>query len=116
MARGRFAHADITSSPEQPGETRAALVGHYIIGVSLAVLYVFGAEWAGVSPTSFSVAVGYGLGTCIFPWFLVFPALGFGVFGRGAPRDLRVFTASVLNHLAYGLGLWWTANVLHLVR
>ena len=114
IAQGRFVHADIATVPEQPGETRAALVGHYIIGITLAVLYVFGAEWVGVSPASFVVAVGYGLGTCVFPWFLVFPALGFGVFGRRGPRELKVFSASVLNHLGYGLGLWWIANVLRL--
>jgi hypothetical protein len=114
IAQGRFVYADITKVPQQAGETRAALVGHYIIGISLAVLYVFAVDWAGVSPASFVVAIGYGLGTCIFPWFLVFPALGFGVFGRRAPRELRVFSASVLNHLGYGLGLWWIANVLRL--
>jgi hypothetical protein len=114
IAQGRFVHGDITTVPEQPGETRAALVGHYIIGITLAVLYVLGVEWVGVSPASFVVAVGYGLGTCIFPWFLVFPALGFGVFGRRGPRELKLFSASVLNHLGYGLGLWWVANVLRL--
>lgn len=111
IARGRFLHADIASAPEQPGEMRAALVGHYIIGGTLAVLYVFGTEWVGVSPTSFLVAVGYGLGTCIFPWFLVFPALGFGACGRRGPRELKMLRASILNHLGYGLGLWWATNV-----
>jgi hypothetical protein len=114
IAQGRFVHADIAKSPEQRGETRAALVGHYIIGTTLAVSYVLGAEWVGVSPASFLVAVGYGLGTCVFPWFLVFPALGFGVFGRKGPPALKVFRASVLNHLGYGLGLWWIANLLRL--
>jgi hypothetical protein len=114
IAQGRFVHTDITKVPEQPGETRAALVGHYFIGITLALLYVFGTDWVGASPTSFVVAVGYGLGTCIFPWFLVFPALGFGVFGRRAPHELKVFSASVVNHLGYGLGLWWIANVFRL--
>ena len=114
MAQGRFVHADIATLPAQPGETRAALVGHYMIGITLAVFYVFGAEWVGVSPASFVVAIGYGLGTCVFPWFLVFPAMGFGVFGRKGPPELKVFRASVLNHLGYGLGLWWVANVLRL--
>ena len=40
ITQGRFVYADITAAPEQPGETRAALVGHYIIGITLAVLYV----------------------------------------------------------------------------
>lgn len=43
MVRGRFAHSSIDATPEQPVEARAALVGHSLIGVLLAVLYVLGA-------------------------------------------------------------------------
>ena len=60
------------------------------------------------------MAFGYGLATCVFPWFLVFPALGFGAFGRKGPKELRLFTASVLNHSYYGFGLWWSAKLLQL--
>ena len=68
-------------------------------------------RWVGLSPSSFFVAVGYGLATCVFPWFLVFPALGFGLFGRKGPPELRLFTSSLMNHLFYGFGLWWIAKV-----
>ncbi len=114
IARGKFVHSDIAAAPELAGEKRAALIGHYMIGIALAVFYVIGAGWVGVSPSAFLIAVGYGLATCIFPWFLVFPALGFGVFGLKGPRELRLFTSSVVNHISYGLGLWWIAMVLRL--
>ena len=114
IARGQFVHSDIAAAPEQAGEKRAALVGHYVIGITLAVLYVVGAGWVGVSPGSFLVALGYGLATCVFPWFLVFPALGFGLFGRKGPSELKLFTSSLMNHLFYGFGLWWIAKVLRL--
>ena len=68
----------------------------------------------GVSPSGLPVALGYGLATCVFPWFLVYPALGFGAFGSKGPSELRLFTSSVLNHLFYGFGLWWAATVLPL--
>jgi hypothetical protein len=112
MTKGQFVYSNIAVVPEQVGEKRAALAGHYVIGVALAVLYVVGAGWVGVSPGSFVVAVSYGLATCVFPWFLVFPALGFGVFGRKGPRELKLFASSLINHLFYGLGLWWTVKVL----
>ena len=112
IARGQFAHSDIAAAPELAGERRAALVGHYIIGVVLAVVYVFGAGWLGVSPREILVALGYGLATCVFPFFLVYPALGFGAFGVKGPPDLKLLTTSVLNHLFYGFGLWWAAHVL----
>lgn len=116
MARGRLVHSDIAAAPELPGEARAALVGHYLIGIVLAVVYVVAAGWLGVAPSGFAVAVGYGLATCVFPWFLVLPALGFGVFGVHGPPELKLFTSSVLNHLFYGLGLWWSCNLLQLLR
>jgi len=114
IAQGQFVHSNIATAPEQPGEKRAALVGHYLIGITLAVLFVVGAGRVGASPSSFFVAVGYGLATCVFPWFLLFPALGFGLFGRKGPPELRLFTSSVMNHFFYGLGLWCIAKLLRL--
>ncbi len=114
IARGHFVHSNIAVAPEQTGEKRAALVGHYAIGIALAVLYVAGAGWLGVSPDAFLVALGYGFATSVFPWFLVFPALGFGLFGLKGPPELRLFTSSLMNHLSYGFGLWWIAKVLPL--
>jgi hypothetical protein len=114
IPRGQFVHTDIAAAPEQTGEKWAALIGHYVIGIVLAVVYVVGAGWLGVSPDAFLVALGYGLATCVFPWFLVLPALGFGLFGLRGPPELRLFTSSLMNHLFYGLGLWWSAKVLGL--
>ena len=112
IARGQLIHSDIATSPEQSGEVRVALVGHYVIGTTLAVLYVLGSKAVGLSPSSFFTAVGFGLATCVFPWFLMFPAIGFGLFGRKGSPKLRLFTTSLMNHLFYGLGLWWISKLL----
>jgi hypothetical protein len=114
IVQGHFVHSNIAVAPEQPGEKRAAQVGHYVIGIVLAVFYVAGTGWLGVSPGTFLVALGYGLATTVFPLFLVYPALGFGVFGLKGPPELKPFTSSVINHLFYGFGLWWIAKVLPL--
>ncbi len=114
IARGHFVHSNIAVAPEQPGEKQAALVGHYVIGIALAVFYVAGAGWLSVSPDVFFVALGYGFATSVFPWLLVFPSLGFGVFGLKGPPELRLFTSSLMNHLSFGFGLWWIAKVLSL--
>lgn len=114
MPRGRFAYKDITAAPELAGERQAAVVGHYAIGIALALFYVIGAGWAGFSPGSFLAAVGYGLSTTVFSWFLVMPCLGFGLFGMAGPRGLKLFRSSLANHLSYGFGLWWISVVLSL--
>ena len=114
IPRGQFVHSNIALAPELPGEKQAALIGHYLIGIALAVFYIAGAGWVGVPPDGFLIAIGYGFATSVFPWFLVFPALGFGLFGLKGPPELRLFTSSLMNHLSYGLGLWWIAKVLPL--
>ena len=106
--------ARVASGQNRPGEIRAALIGHYAIGAVLAVVYVLGASWLGLSPGSLPVAIIYGLATCVFPWFLMFPALGFGLLGLKAPPKLRLLSTSVVNHLFYGIGLWWIALLLPL--
>lgn len=80
----------------------------------LAVVYVLGSRWFGISPDGFFAAIGFGVATCVFPWFLVYPALGFGSFGRNGPPELKLFRTSVVNHFFYGLGLWVMATVLPL--
>jgi hypothetical protein len=111
VARGQFVHANIAAAPEQAGEKVAALIGHYAIGIALAALYVVGAGWLGVTPRVLVVALGYGLGTCVLPWFLMFPAFGFGWLGLRGPLELMLTRTSVMNHLFYGFGLWWSVNV-----
>jgi hypothetical protein len=112
MVRGRFVHSNIVVAPVQAGERLAALVGHYAIGIALAVVYVAVTGWLGVPSGMPLVAIGYGLATCVFPWFLVFPALGFGRFGLKGPPESRLLASSLLNHCAYGIGLWSFARLL----
>jgi len=114
LARGQFVHSNIAAAPERNGEKRAALVGHYAIGIALGVLYLAGSRWLGASPDRFLVALGYGFATNVFPWFIMFPALGFGFLGRKGPPELKLLRTSSLNHLYYGFGLWWIAKVLSL--
>jgi DUF2938 family protein len=114
IAQGQFIHANIAAAPEKVGEKSAALLGHYAIGIVLAVLYVFGTGWLGVSAEDFLIAFGYGFVTSIFPWFLVMPALGFGLFGWKGSPELKLFTTTVINHFSYGFGLWWSSMLLPL--
>jgi len=112
MARGRFAHANIADAPELPGEIRIAMFGHYLIGTLLAVLYVVGTDWLGVASDRVLSALGFGVATCVFPWLLMYPCFGFGLFGVRGPSELRLFTTSLVNHFFYGFGIWWAAALL----
>lgn len=111
MAKGRFHQRDIVSSKKRRGEKCAALTGHYVIGIALAVAYVHGAAWLNLSAAAFLPSVGFGIATVIFPLFVVYPALGFGCCGHRMP-ELKSLQTSLLNHIFYGFGLWWSLNAL----
>ncbi|PLX32339.1 MAG: hypothetical protein C0600_02895 [Ignavibacteria bacterium] len=106
MFHGRFAHVDITSLPEHRGEKAVAMAGHYAIGIVLAIAYVYGCWWLGLSPRSFLAATGFSTSTVVFPLFVVYPALGFGCCGSRS-SDLKPLQTSFLSHFFYGIGLWW---------
>jgi uncharacterized membrane protein YagU involved in acid resistance len=106
LARGQLFHDDIATSAAMPVSMPLALLTHYAIGVALAVGYVaLTRAWPLERGPEWLVAVGYGVATSVFAWFLMFPAMGFGVFGARGPAELLLFRTSLLNHLLYGVGL-----------
>jgi hypothetical protein len=108
MLRGVFYHSDIRLTETAANEKRAAITGHYLIGIVLAVIYCVSASWLCLNPADPLPAIGFGIATSVFPLGLVYPALGFGWLGSKCPADLKPIVTSLWNHSAYGLGLWWS--------
>jgi len=52
------------------------------------------------------VALAFGLSTSVLPWLVMFPAMGYGVFGTHGPEGTRLFVSSLISHAFFGLGLW----------
>jgi uncharacterized membrane protein YagU involved in acid resistance len=106
MVRGQFTHADIHSTPSLRGEVIIAGVAHYSIGIVLTLGYFVGLALLRLTPTYLTGLV-YGLITTVFPWFVMFPALGAGPMGARAAHMPRT---ALFNHTWYGIGLAvWTA-------
>lgn len=104
-ASGRFRYGHPREMRPVASEILFGYVTHYIIGVSLALAYLLGwALWVGgaASPTW---AVAYGVATTAASWFLVFPSMGFGAFGRYSPEGLKAPLSSLANHSFYGVGM-----------
>jgi hypothetical protein len=112
MPAGRFAHQTIISAGPIRGERPIGWIAHYAIGIAFAGLLVFffGAEWLeqpGPAP-----ALLIGLGTIVVPFFVMQPALGFGIAASRAPRPAVARLQSLATHAAYGLGLFGSALLL----
>ncbi|QKT04630.1 DUF2938 family protein [Ectothiorhodospiraceae bacterium 2226] len=111
--RLRFAHSEITESPAREGEARAGMVFHYLVGGGcVALVYPLFFLATGIpTPSSHIVpAIVYGFITSLLPWFILFPAFGWGVFARRPLPGTRPVLASTITHLPYGLGIGVTLD------
>lgn len=105
LLRGRLHGADIRSAEAKPGDLALGLALHYGIGAVLAIAYFAALERLG-HPSGPESALAYGFSTNAFPWLLMYPSMGFGLFGLRAPKEARLIPTSLVAHLNYGLGLW----------
>jgi hypothetical protein len=85
---------------------------HYLAGVTLAIVYLLGLQWFSLGSGSFALAAGYGLVTSVLPLFVLFPSMGYGLCGLGYRSDVFLLRQSLMNHLVYGAGIWFSADCL----
>lgn len=107
MIRWRFVYADIHKADRYPNEAAAGWLFHYLTGGLVALgyplaLWLFGLP---LNADHFRYAVFFGLCTSVFPWFLVYPAFGVGLFGARAPKAARPILTSIVSHTCYGGGI-----------
>jgi Protein of unknown function (DUF2938) len=110
VLRGQPRLANIEQSAPVSHELAIALLAHYVVGIAFAALYLYAALCVGVSPRSATPAVTFGLVTSVFPWLLMFPAMGYGWFGMRGPAQASLFLSSLISHAAFGIGLWLGAR------
>jgi hypothetical protein len=106
---GTFRHASIQAAAPKSGECPIGWITHYTIGISLAVVFVAltAGEW--LARPTFLPALGWGLITIVFPFFLMQPALGFGVASSQAPKPWVARLKSLATHTVFGTGLYLSA-------
>jgi hypothetical protein len=106
VARAHPFHEDIARAAPASHELVIALSGHYAIGMFLTALFVLTANRIGWPMRSLWPALAFGLCTNVFPWLLMFPAMGYGFFGAHGPEGTRLFASSLVSHAFFGLGIW----------
>lgn len=109
---GKFVHQDIRNAMQHRLETQIGAITHYVIGALLGVVFLVLADTTSFNPKNYVAAAAYGLLTCVFAWFLMFPAFGFGVFGSNAPAEAKLLRTSTMNHIVFGLTLGVVFNLL----
>jgi hypothetical protein len=115
LAQGRMQERTILDEPPVRWEVPIALVTHYAIGVTLALVFGLVLKALRIEPRpfgGFALALVFAALTNLLPWLWMFPSMGFGNFGSAGPPELLLFRSSLVNHLIYGLGLGASTCVL----
>ena len=109
MPGGVFRHASIGAASHKSHECVSGWLAHYAIGVTFALGYVTlaGENWL-TQPTLLP-ALGFGIATVLAPMLIMQPAMGLGFAASRAPNPLTARLRSLLNHAAFGVGLFLTA-------
>ncbi|HSE46969.1 MAG TPA: DUF2938 domain-containing protein [Gemmatimonadales bacterium] len=106
MPSGTFRHARIATAPAKPHECTVGWVAHYSIGIVLALVFVLvvSGEWM-ARPTPLP-ALLFGIGTVVFPFFILQPSLGLGVASSRTPNPVHARLKSLATHTVFGVGLY----------
>lgn len=109
MPAGVFRHTHIGASPRVGFECVAGWVAHYVIGVTFALAFVAMAGEGWLRQPTLLPALGFGVVTVLAPMFIMQPAMGFGFASSRAPNPTQARVRSLLNHAAFGIGLYLSA-------
>jgi len=108
MPKGTFRHESIAAASPMRFECAAGWIGHYSIGLALALAFTFLMPgW--LARPSLAPALLFGVVTVVFPLFLMQPALGLGVAGSRTPNPVQARLKSLATHTVFGIGLYLSA-------
>lgn len=108
MANAKFAHCPIGAAAPVRGELAIGWAAHYVIGILYGIAYVY---VAGAAPRLIPALLFAWL-TLAFPWLVMQPALGAGVFASHTPRPNLYRLVNFSMHTAFGIGLYAGARAL----
>lgn len=111
FAQGRFRHANIAKAAPITRERILGWTMHYGIGITFAwvLLAATGPGWL-ARPTLLA-ALAVSTLTLVAPYFVMQPAMGFGVAASKTPRPSAARLRSLVTHTVYGVGLYASACV-----
>jgi DUF2938 family protein len=106
MPGGTLRHASITAAPQKPLECTVGWIAHYTIGVVFALVFVVLTSGDWLTRPTLLPALLYGIGTVLFPFFIMQPSLGLGIAASRTPRPTQARLKSLVTHTVFGVGLY----------
>jgi hypothetical protein len=112
MPEGTFSHANIAFSRSKRAECAVGWIAHYAIGIIFAAIFVALAGEGWLEHPMLLPAVVFGIVTTVAPFFIMQPLFGLGLASARAPNPGLARVRTLMNHAAYGLGLYLFALLL----
>jgi hypothetical protein len=106
LPSGTLRHASIAAAPPKPFECTVGWMAHYTIGIVLALVFVGLTSGDWLARPTLLPALLYGIGTVVFPYFILQPSLGFGIAASRTPNPMQARFKSLVTHTVFGLGLY----------
>jgi hypothetical protein len=100
---------DLWNLLSKPLECPTGWVAHYSIGVTFALVLVVATSGAWLARPTLPIALLVGIGTVIFPFFVMQPSIGLGVAASRTPRPMQARVKSLATHTVFGVGLYLCA-------
>jgi Protein of unknown function (DUF2938) len=110
MSGGTFRHASINAASQKPFECTVGWVAHYTIGVVFAMVFVVLASGDWLTRPTLLLALLFGIGTVVFPFFILQPSLGLGIAASRTPKPMQARLKSLVTHTVFGVGLYLSAR------
>jgi len=106
MPEGIIRQTNIASSPRKGGECAVGWIAHYMIGTTFAIAFVtlMGNNW--LEHPTLIPAIVFGVVTVLAPFFIMQPSLGFGFAASKTSNPTQARLRSLMNHVAFGAGLY----------
>ena len=106
MPGGTLRHASITAAPPKPFECAVGWIAHYTIGVVFALGFVVLTSGDWLARPTLLPALLYGIGTVVFPFFIMQPSFGLGIAASRTPKPMQARLKSLVTHTVFGVGLY----------
>jgi hypothetical protein len=106
MPEGTLRHENINAAPRKSFECAVGRLAHYTIGVVLAIVFIALVSGAWLARPTMPPALLFGIGTVVFPFFIMQPSLGLGIAASRTPKPTEARLKSLVTHTVFGVGLY----------
>jgi hypothetical protein len=106
MPGGTFIHSNIASAPHKRAECTVGWIAHYVIGITFASAFIACAGNNWLQRPMPIPAIVFGVVTVLAPFLILQPSFGLGFAASKAANPTQARLRSLINHSAFGVGLY----------